>query len=393
MRHRIVASDNEFAELESAWRSLLATQPRAALPLSWEWFAAWWHAFGGSTRNDLTPQLCIHVFETNEGLRAIVPMYIEHRRIRGIPVHALVTMANGHSPWWDALLHAELSPAELDEIGRAILSTPNIDLSLLLRIAADSPLLEWLCGPGRQFGRAGIKETIRTPMLDAVGCWEDHLRSRSRKYRRNSLRKIRKFEAKPGASVERIPLASGTDPVFDEIVAISHKSWKVQVRNDLDSNQAGQEFLRRLLDRLGPRGEAEAWLARVNDRAVAYELHIRGGGVTYPIRADFDESWRQLSPGSVVEYRALEALFADPAIEIYDSCADNYWYLNNLTDEARIAYDAEFYPRRLKAQALYLLEYGLMPPLRKIRSVSLKSMRRPSSGRTQGETLRRGDHT
>jgi len=368
MRHRIVARDDEFADLESAWRSLLATQPRSLLPLSWEWFSAWWHAFGGSTRTDHTLQLCIHVFESNAGLRAIVPMYIEHRRLRGIPVRALVTMANGHSPWWDAVLHAESSPAELDEIGRAILSTPHIDLSLLLRTAADSRLLEWLRGEGGQFGRVGINETIRTPMVDAVGGWEDHLRSRSRKYRRNSLRKIRKFEAEPGASVERIPLASGTDPVFDEIVAISRNSWKVQVRNDLGSNQAGQKFLRRLLDRLGPRGEAEVWLARIDGHAVAYELHLRGGGVTYPIRADYDESWRQLSPGSVVEYRALEGIFADPAIEIYDSCADNYWYLNNLTDEARIAYDAEFYPRRLKAQALYLLEYCVLPPVRKLRS-------------------------
>ena len=367
MRHRIVARDDEFAELEPAWRSLLATQPRALLPLSWEWFSSWWHAFGGPMRNDLTPQLCIHVFETNEGLRAIVPTYIEHRRIRGVPTRAVVTMANGHSPWWDALLHGELTPAEMDEIGRAILGTPDTELCLLLRIAAGSRLLEWLRREGGQFGRVGINETIRTPMLDAVGCWEDHLRSRSRKYRRNSLRKIRKFEAEPGTSVERIPLASGTDPVFDEIVTVSRNSWKVQVGNDLGSNQAGQVFLRRLLDRLGPRGEAEVWLARIDGHAVAYELHLRGGGVTYPIRADYDESWRQLSPGSVVEYRALEAIFADPTIEIYDSCADNYWYLNNLTDEARIAYDAEFYPRRLKAQALYLLEYGVLPPLRKLR--------------------------
>lgn len=59
-------------------------------------------------------------------------------------------------------------------------------------------------------------------------------------------------------------------------------------------------------------------LARLDDQALAYELHVRDGGVTYPIRANLD---------------------------------------------------AAFYPRRLKAQTLYLIEYGMLPPLRKLRSL------------------------
>lgn len=369
MRHRIVQRDEDLAGLAAGWRALHATQNRTLLPLSWEWFSSWWRAFGSGPRQGHPRQLCVHVFEKDEGLRAIVPMYVAYRRIRGVPVRALVAMANGHSPTWDAVLHAELVASELEEVGQAILATPGIDLCLLRHIAADSRLLEWLRGPGSRFGQLGINETIRTPMLGAKGHWEEHLNSRSRKYRRNALRKVRQFEAHPGATVERIPLISGADPVFDEIVAVSRSSWKARVGNDLGSNLAGQAFLRQLLDQLGPRGDAEAWLARVDGRAIAYELHVRGGGVTYPLRADFHESWRQLSPGSVLEYRALEAIFADPTVQTYDSCADNYWYLNNLTDEARIAYDAEFYPRRLKAQALFALEYGVLPPLRRLRSL------------------------
>ena len=367
MLHRVVEQDADLAGLRETWHALLATHPRPLLPLSWDWFSAWWHSFRDTASVGAAAQLCIHVFGTDDAPRAIVPMLKIHARFRGVPVRALATMTNGHSPLWDAILHPGVEPAELDEIGRALLATPDVDVWLFRRIAAESRLLEWLRLGAGDCGRLGLQETVRTPIVHATGGWDDYLDQRSRKYRRNVRKKVRTWDERPGTAVEHVPLRSGRDPALDEVVEVSRRSWKTRVRNDLGTNEAGRQFLRQLVDRLGPRGDADVWLARIDGRAVAYELHVRGGGVTYPIRADIDEAWRDLAPGSVLEYRALEAAFEDPAIDIYDTCAANYWYLTNLTDEARFIHDAEFFPRRLKADVLYLLEYWLVPRLRPIK--------------------------
>ena len=93
---------------------------------------------------------------------------------------------------------------------------------------------------------------------------------------------------------------------------------------------------------------------------------MRSNGITYPIRADIDEEARGLSPGSVAEHYALRAAFEDPEIRIYDTCADNYWYLRNLTEDVRMFHDMEVFPRRAKPAVLHQLEYRAVPVLRRV---------------------------
>jgi CelD/BcsL family acetyltransferase involved in cellulose biosynthesis len=375
MLHRIIQEDAEFSALRSSWDSLLETHHRPLLPLSWEWFSSWWESFGDGAHFGRNLSLCIHVFEVADEVRAIVPMMKADTRLRGVPVRAMCSMANGHSPLWDAVIHGDLTPGELAEIGRTILKAPDVEAWFFRRIAADSRLFQWLRSSAGGLGRLGVRETVRTPVVYTRGSWDEYLDTRTRKYRRNVRKKVREFDGHTEATLEQLPLNSGSDPLFEEIVDVSRRSWKAQMQSDLGSNHAGRHFLRRLIDYLGPRGAASVWIVRVDGRAIAYELHLKAGGITYPIRGDIDEGWRELAPGSVLEYRALEAAFDDPEIDVYDTCAADYWYLQNLTDDAREIHDAEFYPRRLKPSALHVLEYSLIPPVRWLRD----RLRRPSA--------------
>ena len=375
MRHRIVRQDEDFALLREDWTALVETLPQPLLPLRWEWFDAWWHSFGPDCApgDEATPW--IHVFEDASGIRGIVPMFVTTTRFRHVRVRAMCSMANGHSPLWDAILHPGLAEAEVARIGAAIHGTPGIDVFLYRRFAEGGRLLQWIQDGAGGRGRYGIRDSVRTPVIDTTGDWEPYLQSQGTKYRKNTRKKVREFEATPGARVDYVRLASEADPVFDEIVEISARSWKTGVRNDLRTNNAGRAFLRRLLNHLGPAGAAGAWLARINGRAIAYELHFHGGGVTYPIRADMDEAWRELSPGSVVEFHALKAAFEDPETSAYDTCAADYWYLRNLTDRARQIHEVEYFPRGLKPLALHLLEYRLIPLLRPVRDRARRRFR------------------
>ena len=112
------------------------------------------------------------------------------------------------------------------------------------------------------------------------------------------------------------------------MLQVSESSWKRQHKWDISSDPAAVRFFERLSDVMGRRGWVELWLATCGDRPIAFEFHLRYGGVTSPIRGDFDESYRSLSPGAYLEAEIIRRLFDDPertCVE-YNTCADAYPY-------------------------------------------------------------------
>lgn len=369
MHHRLVETEVDLLELRDAWDHLLAAGEQPSLPLSWEWFQAWWRGFRQDGAQGRRRRLHIHVSERDGVVVAIVPMIRLVYRFRGMPARAVATMANGYTPFWDAVLHPGLSVAELDEIARAVFSAAGVDVWVLRRVAGDSWLLGWLQAQEDWRERLVLRETMRTPVLYTSGSWAGHLATRSRKYRKNLAKKLREFSARPGAHVQCVPLVSGHDALMAELTEVSRHSWKRLIGNDLHSSPAGRDFLGCLADMLGPRGDAQVWIARLDGKAVAFELHFRAAGITYPIRADIDQRYRDLAPGSVVEFYAIEAAFHDPEINVYDTCAADYWYLRNLTDDVREVHEAMLFAQGWWPGVLHGIEKNVLPMARRLRGL------------------------
>jgi CelD/BcsL family acetyltransferase involved in cellulose biosynthesis len=365
MECRRVGDEAGLAEIREGWNALWKLSRSPILPLTWSWFDAWWRSFA----NELGPsaELNVLAYHSAGELRAIVPLFRRQTRFRGIPVRELTSLANGYSPLWDMIVAANVAEEEMDAIGCELLREPEIDVLALRRLAGDSPLRRWISEHPEACGPWGDRDSFRTPVVDTTGTWEEYFGSRPRKYRNKLKKKLRDFENREGAAISFVPLDCGDHPALGEVVEVSKRSWKRNIGTDLGSRPSEREFLQRLIDHIGPTSDAGVWFARLEDRPIAYELHVKSNGITYPIRADIDDAARRLSPGSVVEHYALRAAFDDPEIHTYDTCADNYWYLRKLTEDERMVHVMEVFPRRAKGSALYLLEYRAMPVLRSVR--------------------------
>ena len=152
-----------------------------------------------------------------------------------------------------------------------------------------------------------------------------------------------------------------------DIVAVSARSWKADVGTDLVSSRDSRDFVHNVVERFGARDDVHLWIAYDGVTPVAYELHIVYRGRIYPIRADFDERYRRLSPGSVVEYAALKGMFEGDYADVYFSCAGDYRYLRHWTDERVQFCDIEVFSSSLKSYALFWFEYRVMPLVRVVR--------------------------
>jgi CelD/BcsL family acetyltransferase involved in cellulose biosynthesis len=360
-RHEIIEDSAALRSLELAWRALADSVGGTALPQTYEWNLAWWNSFGGSRR------LRVHVFFRNDQLVAVIPMFLDRLRYRGLKILQESSNTNGHSPFWEPLVSSDVTDDELRGMVVAVASSSTADIISFLKVPETGRLARLRATKGLGDFPSALRESTKTPLVPIDRRWEDFLGERSQKFRKSLRNKINRWAKDGSREVSRITLRSGDDPALAEMIAVSRGSWKAQAGTDLSSQATSLEFTRQLAALFGARGDASVWFARIDGRPVAYEFHVRHAGTSFPLRADFDESVRELSPGSVTEYTALRNLFEERVVQLYDSCASDYWYLSNWTNEYRSHVDIELFRGTLRASTLRLVEYGLAPVVRRIR--------------------------
>ncbi len=362
MRLDLVTNIDRFLELRDDWNRLLLKSGSMRLPLSHEWLFTWWQVFGGERQLNI---ICVY---DEVRLIAIAPFLNEQSRYRGVAAKIRKFMANGHSPYCDLIIDGDISEDQKNEVLELITRSDSTDILQFNKIPEDSLIFRNITERGKnpRF-RCGIKSSLVTPIIQVQGEWDEFFANKSRKFRRSLNNKLNGFKKSGDFTTTCEKITSSEHPYLVQMVEISKQSWKKGIKKDLGSNAAGRDFLFKLADKFGPTGNIDLWIVHKGDKPVAFEYHLEFGGVVYPIRADFSETFRSFSPGSVLEYMTLKNLFDEGEASEYHSCADNYWYLSNWSMESRRHAIIEVFANSCKAQFLYALEYRLIPKIRVFR--------------------------
>lgn len=362
MHIEIITDATRFYNLRNKWSDLLATQTSTPLPLTHEWLTTWWKNFSS---NRVLHISC--VYEENQ-LIAIAPFMKENITYRGIPATVISLMANGHSPYCDVIFNGAINSEKIANILELLIKTNSENILIFAKIPENSPTYLYLTSGSLACGyHYGITNSLITPIIKINNNWNNFYKSRSHKFRKSMQNKINRFTKEVDFSISKEIITSRNHSTLKQIVEISKQSWKTQIKNDLGSNSAGREFLFGLVDAFSVTQAIQVWITRKHDTPVAYEFHLIFDGVVYPLRADYDESYKKYSPGSILEYTALKALFDEKTVSVYDSCADDYWYLNNWTNEFRRLFNIEVFNGNVKSLLLYYLKFKVMPLLRVVR--------------------------
>ena len=358
---KVIRRVDELRQIRAQWNALLHKGDSLPLPLTQEWLIAWWSVFHEQHALEIR---CL--FRGGE-LIGFAPFVRRQERYRGVPVEILELAANGHSPYSAVVLDPALDETEASRCLALLCEVATNQIGVFFKLEKGSAGYRFIHEQA-QVGEfwAGEKLGLCTPVISIDRPWADFWSARERKLKKSLNHKLNRFHRSPSLSVTAVPMVSSADPVFQDLVEVSGNSWKVEVGNDLKSNHQGRTFLASLIDALGPDGAVTAWLVRDGDKPVAYELHLCVDGIVYPIRADYDQAYREVSPGSVLEYTALKSLFDHQTAREYYTCADDYWYLSNWTSCYREFCTLEVFGSGLKTRCLYWLEYQLIPLIKRM---------------------------
>ncbi len=353
----------QFNQLQEQWNQLLLSGDSYPLPLTHEWVSAWWKEFANNR------SLCIFCVYDGSTLIAIAPFYKEKSHYRGIPVQQLHLLTDGHSPYSDVIYNAALSSSQVNQVLRLIIQQSDSDLLIFSKLPETSPTFKSLMrsNEAHQYNIV-TKQNLKTPSIKISGDWDTFFKQRTRKFRKSINNKLNRFKKQPDFNIECVNVSSVTHPVLNEIIEISKRSWKASIKSDLGSDIAGRQFLLDLVEIFGKKNCVNIWILRNKNLPVAYEFHITFDKIVYPIRADYADDFKKHSPGSILEYTVLKHLFDEHVIAEYYTCADNYWYLNNWSNNHREHYTVEVFKSNIKAHSLHFLEKHLIPIARYIKN-------------------------
>lgn len=363
MKIKEITTDEGFRSLEGVWNNLVKESGNDLVHLTHEWMTAWWDNFGGGgTLNILA------AFDAGGRAVGIAPLMLRDSRYRGVPVKKLSLMANGHSPSGDVIVrdgcHREFTAALIEYLkGRK-----NWHIAEFFKVRQEGQTYRILLEEMQKDDcRFGVKSNIVSPYITIAGPWEEFFQKRSTRFRKSIRNKINRINRSNDVTVERVALRGGSDAAFEVMVNISGKSWKKRIGEDLLHNQRNRQFYVGICDKLGPKGLITIWLLKKAGVGMAFEFHITHDEVTYPIRADFDDDYNELSPGSVLEYNIIKTLFEESKVKEYNTCGHTYNYLLNWTDDCRVHADIQYFNRGAQPYLAHLLEYRLIPVLRKLK--------------------------
>jgi CelD/BcsL family acetyltransferase involved in cellulose biosynthesis len=183
---------------------------------------------------------------------------------RSGPVRVLRLLGHGLSDYPGALARDE-DPERWEAWGRRLRQEAHrfdlVHFGALL--ASEAERAAFARGMG---ARAASRLYERCPVIETDLPWEEFLRARSKKFRKN-IRQRENHMSRLGAQVAR---ETPTADLFEEVLEVEREAWKWQHGLSYTRNSSRRDFLRDLM--LSGEVRHEFWTCRVNGELVAFAL-------------------------------------------------------------------------------------------------------------------------
>src|SRR5262249_54918013 len=154
---------------------------------------------------------------------------------------------------------------------------------------------------------------------------------------------------------------------MDVFRAVATKSWKATLPVSITRNMNIARFFEVLTSILHHRRQLLFWVLRLNGRPIATEYHVRDGDTVYALRSDFDEQYRDASPGAHLNAFIVRAYF-ERDVRVYNMGPGDSEYKRRWANYTCQQDTFWVFNRNLYGVALYNLERRGVPRLRRARA-------------------------
>ena len=346
---REVNTADEFQLLENDWNRL-ASVVSGSVFLRHEWFSAAWAWRQTSAALQI---LCVY---SADRLVAVLPLLQPQRSPNGVRVVKLLTIPD--TQWCDLLVDTAVTVEACAALADHLASTASRWDTLCLerlppRSEAARLLMPCLEARGIVCRLAAVDCNL---FIDLRGVWDKYYASRSRSVKKACNLATNRLHRAGNPQVQQLRDTDFEDgrlqELLAELVSVSARSWKRAPQNWLPM-PGPRAFIHELSGFALAQGVLSVWLLRLDGKAIAMEYQIVKDGNVHALRADFDETYRHLSPGTYLNRRIIEELFVAGCDRYYMGPGQNA-YKGKWSDTGEPVHELTAYATTMRGRAIRL---------------------------------------
>ena len=233
-------------------------------------------------------------------LQAVLPLCRELTSWCGVSLRRLAGPADiAYGCRFDVIRGARTSAAEIaGAIWEHLRDSDEWDVIFLGKVP-EGATAEHLVSLARQDGCSTLfYEQARSPYLRLRGENTPRGFARDGHFRRNLDRRLRKLEEQGSIQLRRVE--SFDQASLRLFYAMENHGWKGRKGTAIACNQAAQDFFDSIAKSAAEAGYLALYFLDFKDKPIAAQFGLAFGGVYYPIKTAFDETYSAYSPGQLI---------------------------------------------------------------------------------------------
>lgn len=351
-----------FLNLKDDWNNLLSQSTSDNLFLRHEWLSNWWSSYNNKNKSALMALL----LKKDGRLIGAAPLMLSKDKMRGLPIKKIAFM--GESSWTTGdFLTAEQKEEALEKIIEYILGI-KWDMMDLQNVPEESENIRIMAEILKKKGIGHLSmPASSSPYLIADASWDSFYNQRSIRFKKAMRNKINKINKSGAVKIQKYSTPEEVKRVLPIIFEIGLKGWKHKINNAISSTEENKRFYTQLSETMSSLGWLNIWLLSLNEKPIAFEYHIRHKNTIHGLIADYDEDYRELSPGSILDFNIMQHIFNNEKCE-YDLGSGNSFYKMNWTEKAKRYQSHYFYNNTFNGKSLIFIEKRIVPVLKLLRN-------------------------
>lgn len=354
-----ISNMSVFAAMRDQWNALADKTNSNVLFLRHEWLLNWWTSFVDSG------EMCVLTAKQGDALIGVLPLKITSDKLRGLPATKLSFIDDSSWTAHDILVedsNPDVIRAFADYIIKLkwdVIELGNVSETPSMRILGDA-----LRGKHIDFSsEAGAT----FPYLKPEGAWDDFFQSRSTRFRKASRNKLNKIAKRGNVTVRKYHAPEEMEEAIEIIFDIGLKGWKHTIGNSVSSTDGNRAFYGGIARELSPVDGVNLWVMSLDGLPIAFEYHIRNRNYIIGLVGDFDDAYKDLSPGSVLDLHIMKSLFEEGDC-VYNMGSGSSFYKDNWTEDSLEYKKFFFYRNSTYGKFLGFTEKKLVSGLKGLRN-------------------------
>ncbi len=350
----IVKDYNSLKNLREDWNRLASNDPSIYPFICFEWFDLWFRAFGK------TNLIHIYLLKNAKRICAIIPFIKYYGAVNGIPGSIIQFAVNDHSNKIDIISDKQDVSRYVERV-MAELVRENFLMIYFEDFYAESEsvqvILSFLENNGYKFihDKKFIRESV---IIDLKKRWDDLKAGLSKRFNNNINNKMNRLKRAGELQVVKYTAYEELPNAFNCIEKISSKSWQGKNSTGLFSKEDTKIFYKGLAEYASNAGWLSIWVLYLDSKPIAYEYHLTAGSVEYALKAEYDQEYSELSPGSVLDAYVVKEVSKGFA-EKYDLLGYKDLYKTRWSNKTEKYMRLYIYKRNLIGTLSHFIEFPL----------------------------------